>query len=328
MRPLFFTLILAFSLSACKFETPTKPNSGGKTLEVLVVSSKSDFEGEVGDTLRAFFMQPNLALNQAEPMFSLANISWTMFEKTEMFRRMRSIIVINFTPDILPNFSVRQDVWARNQIVFQFDVSDRKEFFMLFQEKRDLMMKSFYSRERNRMIAAFKTTENYIISERLIKIFGFRLIAPEGFRILTSTPNFVSINKETKDYGQNLMIYTYPYTATSFKQSDIIRVRNEIAERYIFGPLEGSFMTTEMLLPPISTEVNLNGRYAIETRGLWKLVGDFMGGPFVNYVFLDEKTNQMVMIDGFLYSPKKGKRDLLMHLESIAFSIDKIENTK
>ncbi|MDR1951087.1 MAG: DUF4837 family protein, partial [Bacteroidales bacterium] len=82
----------------------------------------------------------------------------------------------------------------------------------------------------------------------------------------------------------------------------------------------------ETQLPPISTEINLNGRYAIETRGLWKLVGDFMGGPFVNFVFLDEKTNQMVMIDGFLYAPRIDKRDLLLQLEAIAFSIEKKEN--
>jgi hypothetical protein len=122
------------------------------------------------------------------------------------------------------------------------------------------------------------------------------------------------------------MIHTYPYTANSFKQEDILRVRNEIAKQYIFGSLEGSYMTTETLVPPMSVEINLNGRYAVETRGLWKLVGDFMGGPFVNYVFLDEEKNQMVMIDAFLYSPKKGKRDLMIQLEGIAYSIDRKEN--
>jgi hypothetical protein len=71
--------------------------------------------------------------------------------------------------------------------------------------------------------------------------------------------------------------------------------------------------------------VNFNGRYAIETRGLWRLVGDFMGGPFVNYVFLDEETNQMVMIDAFLYSPRRSKRDLLMQLEAIAYSIGRLD---
>ena len=56
MRTPFLFLILAFSLSACKFEQPIKPGSGGKTLEILVVCEKSEFETAIGDTLRAFFM--------------------------------------------------------------------------------------------------------------------------------------------------------------------------------------------------------------------------------------------------------------------------------
>jgi hypothetical protein len=326
MRLSFLSVIVAVSLVSCKVEHSSLPSSGGKTLEVLVVCDKNDFETAVGDTLRAFLMQPHLALNQPEPLFSLANIPMSSFEKTDMFKRMRNIIVINFISDQTSEFIVKQDVFASNQIIFYFYVPNKETFFTLFQEKRDLMKNTFYSRERTRIIRAFKTTENVTVSERLLKTFGFRLIAPEGFRILTSKPDFISINKETKDYGQNLFVYTYPYSANSFKQSDILRVRNEIAKQYIFGPLEGSYMTTETLVPPISTEVNFNGRYAVETRGLWKLIGDFMGGPFVNYVFLDEETNQMVMIDGFLYSPKKGKRDLLIQLESIAYSIDKKEN--
>jgi hypothetical protein len=322
MKQLFLTLILAFSLGACKYERQNKPNSGGKTLEVLVVCDKNDFTSAIGDTLRAFFMQPNLALNQAEPLFSLANVPLSSFENTDMFKRMRNVILIIPTPGKTPEFFVRQDVWATNQAVFQFDAPDKETFFTMFREKRDLMMKTFYSKERTRIIRTFKTTENIAISERLIQTFGFRLVCPEGFRIITSKPDFVSVNKETKDYGQNLMVHTYPYTANSFKQDDILRVRNEIAKQYIFGSLEGSYMTTETLVPPISTEINFNGLYAVETRGLWKLVGDFMGGPFINYVFLDEEKNQMVMIDAFLYSPRKGKRDLMIQLEGIAYSID------
>ena len=326
MRPIFFLLIVALSLTACKFEQSVKPNSGGKTLEVLVVCDRSDYEGVLGDTLRAFFMRNSPALNQAEPMFSLANVSAHTFERTDMFRRMRNIIVINFISGSSPEFLIKRDVWASNQIIFQFNVPNREAFFDLFRERRELMAQAFYSRERARMISTFRRTETVAVSERLLKTFGFRLVAPEGFRIRTSTPNFVSINKETRHHGKNLMVHTYTYTANSFAQEDIIRVRNEIAERHIFGPLEGSFMTTETLVPPISREVNLNGRYAIETRGLWRLVNDFMGGPFINYVFLDEEKNQMVMIDAFLYAPKRPKRDLMMQLESIIYSINPIEN--
>ncbi|MCL2412896.1 MAG: DUF4837 family protein [Bacteroidales bacterium] len=326
MRALFLTIIFAFSLTACNIERSIQPNSGGRTLEVLVVCSRADFEGALGDTLRVALMRPNPSLNQAEPMFTLANVAPNTFERTDMFQRMRSIIIINFTQENLQRFSVRRDVWANNQIIFQFNVPNPETFFTLFRENQELMEQAFFNREHARMISTFRTTESVAITDRLRSTFGFRLIAPDQFRIRTSNPNFVSINRETRHFGQNIMVHSYPFTANSFTQEDIIRVRNEISQRYIFGPIEGSFMTTEYRIPPISREVNLNGRYAIETRGLWRLIGDFMGGPFVNYVFFDEERNQMIMIDGFVYAPGRGKRDLLLQLEAIAYSIDRVGN--
>ncbi len=328
MKALIFTLILAFSFSACTVKTPAKPNSNGKTLEVLVVCDKKDFASAIGDTLRAFFMQHQPALNQAEPMFSLANIPMSSFETSDMFKHLRNTILIILNPEKPADFLAKRDAWASNQVVFQFTVPDKETFFTLFQEKRELMKKAFYDKEHTRIIQTFRASENIEISECLQKTFGFKLICPEGFIIRTAKPDFVSVNKETKDYGQNVMVYTYPYTANSFKEEDILKVRNDIAKTYISGPAESSYMTTERQLPVVRAEVNLNGRYAVETRGLWKLEGDFMGGPFVNYVFLDKEKNQIVMIDAFLYSPKKPKRDLMMQLESIVYSIKelRIEN--
>ncbi len=316
---------IAISLVACTFETKVKPNSNGKTCEILVVCEKSEFAGAVGDTLRAFFTRSQSSLNQPEPLFSLANIPSNSYEKTDMFKHMRNQILIRFNPEKPAEFLVKRDVFASNQIVFEFTVQNKNEFFLLFQEKRELMLNAFYTHERTRIINTFKTTENIAISDRLQKTFNLRLVFPEGFQIITTKPDFVSVNKEAKHYGQNAMIHKYPYTAKSFTQEDILRVRNEIAKKYIFGAIEGSYMTTETLLPPESKEVNLKGRYAIETRGLWKLEGDYMGGPFVNYVFLDEEKNQMIMIDMFLFSPRKPKRDLLLQLESIVYSMKELK---
>jgi hypothetical protein len=73
--------------------------------------------------------------------------------------------------------------------------------------------------------------------------------------------------------------------------------------------------------PIYSNPVDFNGRFAIETRGLWRLENDFMGGPFVNYTFVNEKNNKVVTIDGYVFAPNKPKRDLLIQLEAIAHSI-------
>lgn len=291
----------------------------------MVVAEKADFQSAMGDSLKAFFMQSQMWLNQFEPLFTLVNITPTAFNQSEMFKHMRNMIILQRSSENTgdsTHFTIRRDVWSSNQVVAEFTITDKNKFFPLFKEKQKLIMGAFYTAERIRMKRVFKSTENVKISELLMKKFGFRLTCPDGFRITVNKPEVVALNLEAKDYGQNILISTYPYTAESFKQSDILKHRNTIAQKYVQGSIDSSYMTTETLLPPESREVNFAGMYAIETRGLWKLVGDFMGGPFQNYVFLNKETGNIVMIDVFLYSPRKPKRDLMMQLEGIAYSID------
>jgi hypothetical protein len=54
---------------------------------------------------------------------------------------------------------------------------------------------------------------------------------------------------------------------------------------------------------------------------LWRVEGDFMGGPFVNITFVDEKTSRLVILDGFVYAPKYDKRDYLRQVEALMHSV-------
>ena len=51
------------------------------------------------------------------------------------------------------------------------------------------------------------------------------------------------------------------------------------------------------------------------TQGLWDLNIKGMGGPFVNYVFYDEDTKRLYMLDGSLYAPKYYKRNLIQQMD-------------
>ena len=51
------------------------------------------------------------------------------------------------------------------------------------------------------------------------------------------------------------------------------------------------------------------------TQGLWDLNIKGMGGPFVNYVFYDEDTQRLYMLDGSVYAPKYYKRNLIQQMD-------------
>ena len=104
---------------------------------------------------------------------------------------------------------------------------------------------------------------------------------------------------------------------------NIIRVRDSIVEKYIPGPIDGSYMTTdkEFLKPVFKTLPDFPAGYAVETRGLWNVVGDFMAGPFVSYSIVNPESDKIITAEGWVYYPNKDKRDLLRQLESILYSL-------
>ena len=56
-------------------------------------------------------------------------------------------------------------------------------------------------------------------------------------------------------------------------------------------------------------------------RGLWKMVGDMMGGPFVSHARLDEKNQRVVVAEGFVYAPETDKRNFIRRIEAALYTL-------
>jgi hypothetical protein len=65
----------------------------------------------------------------------------------------------------------------------------------------------------------------------------------------------------------------------------------------------------------------LHGKYSGVLRGLWKMVGDMMGGPFVSLVRLDEQNNRVIVVEGFVYAPETEKRNLIRRIEAALYTL-------
>ena len=75
------------------------------------------------------------------------------------------------------------------------------------------------------------------------------------------------------------------------------------------GFKEGVYMATDSLLTDVRP-INVQNSYTMEARGLWRMKGDFMGGPYVSHTRLDEKNQRIITAEIFVYSPDKMKRNL------------------
>ena len=81
-------------------------------------------------------------------------------------------------------------------------------------------------------------------------------------------------------------------------------------------------MRTELNYIPVTTEVEIGSIQALESRGLWFVEGDFMGGPFISYTIEDKQNERLIVLEGFSYSPSSKKRDVIFELEAILKTVN------
>lgn len=326
------TMLMALFFSACstKVETPMK-GSSGSTLEVLFVADKTLYSGQTKALVDSLFAAPQYGLPQAEPIFDLVNIPVSSFKNTEMFRVHRNVILCEINPDNPNKVYCYKDRWSSPQIVFEFAAKDKESLHELLRKYEKKVIEDIYATEYRRMNKAFKASENVDIRNSLRDKFGFTLTVSEEFTL--ANPNnpsddFMWIRKETKDFGIGVLVQVVPYTSKSqFEQAVILDALDTMMRHHVPCASEDSYMGTERRIDAVSRIVDFEGSYyCVETRGLWRAFGNFMGGPYVCYTLLSPDNTLLVTLTGYVYYPSGrlksvSKRDLLMQVDGICRSL-------
>lgn len=325
-----FLIIFLPALISCKDNGKKAiSSSSGKTAEVLVVTDNNlMWGGMFGEAVEGYFSSEYQVLNQPEPIFEVAHIPQDNFTGTRMFKTHHNLLLAIVNPEAeKPVMELQEDMWAAPQMVVRLTAPDEGSLTDLFDERKELIADFFRESDCNKLGKTFKDFRDREILTYLEENFNLRMNVPSGFFIAKKYAGFGWIRKETNNIGQGLIIYTYDYTDTSaFNPKRIVSYRNTITEEYIPGPSEGSYMVvSEEYIRPTSKVIDFKGMYAVETRGIWKVENDFMGGPFVNYTFVDEIRNKVIALDGYVYAPNTPKRDLLIQMEAIIRSLELIK---
>jgi hypothetical protein len=159
------------------------------------------------------------------------------------------------------------------------------------------------------------------VGDRIGKKFGVELIFPKGFTLDMDTTDFAWIANDSPTTSQSVLIFSYKRPQVDLTTPYLVAKRNEFTKRFVEGPNKGSYMTIESEMEPFRREIEVNKIKVIELRGLWRLEGDFMGGPFISFIIDDVKNDRVIHIDGFVYAPQFKKRDYIRQLEAILHSI-------
>lgn len=344
LSPVFlFGLVLMFT--ACG-ETTTLPSSVGGLDEVLFVEDPRFLNDTLYDQVDARLQAQFGNFLHFEPIFDLLTRTQDSMSKTlEKHRNMVFVAVLNTESDYNTQVKAligtegveavrekgalvaeRRNVWASGQHVHLIVTDSKERLARLLPSALDETVRRIQSIEAEkykRFVYAGGT--NVPQTEDLKDNYDIVLRIPDRYDLHeSSNGNFRWYRRSTLDLTASIMVYQHPYRRELETQpAYAVFVRDSLGKRYERSATPGAYMSTEKLVRPIVDTVDLNGHFAIRTQSLWRLVGDFMGGPFVNYLIYDQVNNRIIHLDAYVYAPDiTRKRKLVRELDAILQTFD------
>jgi hypothetical protein len=292
------------------------PSSNGAALEVLVVADDGLWNSKAGFALRSVLQAPVQGLPQTEPLLKVVQIDPS--ELQSLMRRSRNMVFLKTGG--AANFQSTKDRWASPQNVWLFEASSPDSLEWVVRKQAPVMASQVLAAERLQLLRRLKakpSTKSLFMREHGLE---FELIP--GFKLTTDQPDVaVFWNRKTRS-DQCIIMYSRSFDEDSLASGQgWLEARNDIAKRYVPGQFDGSYMMTETDPAPVFKPMNFRGLFGYEVRGLWKVHGDFMGGPFLSYSLYDEGSNRIITVEGFCFAPEIDKRALMFELESMLHTV-------
>lgn len=327
MRIISYFLIVFLSslmLVRCKDSgSAYKPNIIGSMGEMLLVMDDKWKTSEGGEKLIEMLTQPMQGLPQNENIFNLSVVPHRAF--SDHMKSFRNLIITTISPDVKTEgvkfFS--KNAWAREQALMRIEAKTVEKFAEIIQEEELRILGFFVRSERQRSLRYYTKYISPDLTKLVEDTWDIDFVVPNNFKRNQSDPSFTWLSNETNLTSQGVVIHSFDYVGEgTLSKEYLLNKRDSILHLKVPGPEEGSFMSTEYNLPITYKTLKVNGHDVVEIRGLWKVVGYAMGGPFIMFAHHDVANNRIIVTDGYVYSPEKpNKRNLVWQVESILYSL-------
>ena len=338
--------VLAVALVGCNTEAPPQtkaeryallPGKLGPSGEVVMVVSEAMWNRGISDVVDSLFGNPVRVLPQYEPRFDVIRLDPEEFDR--FWKPHRNLVVFDIADRIdtqAPKMTVFRNRYAKGQIYAE--VKGRNvagAIAALNSPEGGLMLADMLEQEETKRYGEVVALDrNRPVEAELLEKHGLKAVLPRDIRMVESKGGFCWLERSltrmkggrNHDVQMGIVVHRTPYSGPEdFSMERMLSRRDSLLKARISSANEGSFMTTEYRLPPLYEEVSFRGGFAATMRGLWRMEGDFMGGPWTSIAWVDDARGQLVTVDGYVYAPYFGKREYLRELEATVRSFAPIK---
>lgn len=333
-----FMLTLLFTLFSCGEDDGSnevyKPSAIGTQGQLLVVMNTQLWNGKMGDLAKEYLAPEIKYYPQLEYLFDITHNSNATFRSST--KRHKNIVQfeINDHPEIRSEIVYLDDVWAKGQVVIKVIGKSQQDLAQLFVDNAQDIQDYLMNKEISRLKEIIEQNKNHLVERELQEKHHLSVVVPMDME-LTNVNNETCVVLQRKrlrsesgsagDIQQYLIIYNYPYVSDQiWNKEHHVSVRDSVVKKYFKGITEDSYMITapDSLASVFVREKRFrNNIYSFEMRGMYSMVNDYRGGPFISTSLVDEKRNRVITIEGHVFAPKFSKREFMMELETMINSL-------
>ena len=334
------SLILFGSLAGCGGDYRKKAR--GNIGEVYVVMDSTRHQGKVAESIRDLFLSRLPGLPQYEPRYNLKFVDFDSQERLEQIKQLKNIV---FVAPIDEQSNVGQYIRALLGEEVEQSIRNEERFLIQLEDKwyRDqwTMILSSTSEEKliegindaglsmleglqQKVIRRWKAEvyergEQVALSDSLWNKFGWKIRIQHDYQWNIDSTRFVSFRRFLPENDR--WIWGWWQNGVDnighIDQAWINRKRDSLNKIYLRGTRDSSYITTEYRRDITTETKRINGYYTFITRGTWRMTEDLMGGPFLNYVYYDEATRRLFMVEFGQFAPKYNKRRFVRQFEAM-----------
>nr|MCU0347770.1 DUF4837 family protein [Saprospiraceae bacterium] len=322
-----------------------KSTAHGRVNQLLVIADSNLWTGPVGDSFFYYFSAPYILLPQPEPIFDVVHMTPEALAAQPLKKEFRTIVFLydlndensvtsrmtrfDLGPEKLIelqkgkgyNVTLGQDKWALKQQLFYVNGLGEDKLIACVAANFPAIARKISERDENIVRStAFQGGEAVKLQEDIFAKYNLKMRIPKGYQQAKydGKTNTLWLRSDQREIIANIIVHKLPYTDKSqLTKAGIKKIRDGITGIVTTQQPNTYMRINDTDLPLFIENKTLNNVYTVQAKGVWDIVNDFKGGPFVTNLMLNTKTNELVLVDGFVFAPGKDKRNHMQELEYV-----------
>ena len=326
---ILFVALLSVLLVGCKVKnTIPEKSTAGNGYDVVVLCDDALWRGDVSYAVCDVLEMEAPGLTRPQGYFNIVK-QVSAPAASDVDKKYPNLLALSVNPTVAePSYAVQRNVYARPQSVVIVTAPSCEAMVEYLATSGEDIRAVMEEGERRRDINYHTSRPAKLLMEDFKAHTGLDMVIPAHFyKATTADESLLWYIRDYPNKAQYIFAFSKPYDAadddTYVRASLALRAINDKFNTISSKGAAGSYMRVcdQPMSCHINDGVDINGRQWLEIRDWWEVANDFMGGPFVAYVYFDVANKEAKVVIFALYAPEDPQRNLLRELEHLIYTI-------